>query len=79
MSFKDFVGFALCLAAIVVGLYMGIWWAFIGGIVDVINQIKAEEVSAIGVAVGIAKVFFSGLIGWLSFVLLFIPGQAMLK
>lgn len=71
-------GVVMMVAGIALGLYAGIWWAFIGGIVDVITEVRAEQLSAMGVAIGVAKVLFSGVIGWLSAALLLVPGYAVL-
>lgn len=73
------VGVLLILAGVVVGLYAGVWWAFIGGIVDILNEVRAPELSSINVAIGVAKVVFSGFIGWVSGMLLMVPGVAMLQ
>jgi len=67
----------MILASIIVGLYVGVWVCFIGGIVQVIDAIRAPELSSWLVAVGIAKVFFAGLAGWLSAAVLFFPGVAL--
>lgn len=74
---KQIVGLLMVAAAVVFGLWAGIWWAFIGGIVDIVEQIRAPDLSAIGIALGVAKVFFAGLIGWAAFALLAIPGLAL--
>lgn len=73
------VGVLLILAGAAFGLYAGVWWAFIGGIVDILNEVRAPELSALNVAIGVAKVVFSGLIGWVSGMLLMVPGVALLK
>ena len=62
-----FAGVAYIIGAIVFGLWAGIWWAFIGGIVLVIESAKADPVNAFGVAFGIARVIFTALIGWGAF------------
>lgn len=72
------IGVLLIVVGIAAGVYAGIWWAFIGGIVDVITEIRADELSAMGVAIGVAKVFFSGLIGWVSVAVFAGPGYAMI-
>ena len=60
-----FAGIALMLF----GLYTGIVTLFIGGIVDLINQIKAPETENTAVAWGIAKIMFSEMIaGMIMFV-----------
>lgn len=76
---QNVIGVLMIIGGIVCGLYAGIWWAFVGGIVDIINEVKAQEIEAINVAIGIAKVLFAGAIGQLSAVFLIIPGLAILK
>ena len=75
---KAIIGLILIIAGIVLGLYVGIWVCFIGGIVQVIDQIRAPELTATIVAWGIAKIFLAGLFGWLSAMLGIIPGYALL-
>lgn len=76
---KALIGLALILAGVIGGLYFGLWWAFIGGIVDVINAAIAPNIDAQKIALGIAKFAFSGIIGWLVFVLFVVPGNAILQ
>lgn len=73
------VGLLMIIAGIVFGLWAGIWWAFIGGIVDIINEVRAPDLSAINVAIGVAKIFFAGLIGWAAAALLILPGSYIVK
>ena len=60
---KTFLGLLLIIFGIGFGLYVGIWWAFIGGIVQLIQAIKTEDIIAMDIAIGIAKIFFAGSIG----------------
>lgn len=76
---RSVLGFLMIGVGVVCGVYVGVWWAFIGGIVDVIASIRAEELVAMNVAIGIAKSMFAGVIGFGSAVILVIPGVAMLK
>jgi uncharacterized membrane protein len=76
---KTLIGLLLILAGIALGLYVGIWLCFIGGIVDVINAIKTTPVPALQVAVGVAKVIFSGFLGQLSFWLSAVVGLAFIQ
>jgi hypothetical protein len=71
-------GLATILIGIGVGLYFGFWWAFIGGIIDVVNAFKADDISALAVALGAAKVVFASAIGWVSFAFFFLTGKALL-
>jgi len=73
------IGLLMCVLGLLVGLYVGVWWAFIGGIVDVITEIRAADMSAINIAIGIAKVMFAGFFGYLSAIVLIIPGLALTR
>jgi hypothetical protein len=76
---KAILGLDLMSVGVALGLYVGIWWAFIGGIVDVIREIRAPDLDAMNVAIGVAKVIFSSLIGYVAAALALIPGYALLK
>ena len=76
---KAVVGVLLVIAGIAFGLYAGIWWAFIGGIVDIISEVRSPDLSALNVAIGVVKVLFAGLIGWLSGAVFIIPGIVMIE
>ena len=71
------IGVLMMVAGVVLGLYAGIWWAFIGGITGAITGVMTVPVDGAMIAVGVAKVFFAGLIGWGSGVALFLPGLAL--
>ena len=70
-------GLLLILGGIVGGLYVGIWLMLIGGIVDVINAAQTTPVPAVDVGIGVVKVLFAGLVGWLSGILPIIFGAAV--
>ena len=72
------IGLALMAFSIFFGLFAGVWICFIGGIVDIIEQIKGPELSALVIAFGIFKVFFSGIIGWVSGIFMFGTGFTLL-
>jgi hypothetical protein len=76
---KDFLGVLLIICGIVFGAYIGVFVCFVGGIVDVIEQIRAADLSAIAVAVGIAKVMFAGFAGFASGGIIALLGLAILK
>ena len=76
---KGVIGLLMILVGIVLGFYVGLWVCFIGGIVGVIEEIKADELSALRVAVSVAKIMFAGFFGWLSGVILVLPGLVVMK
>ena len=75
---KGILGFIFIIAGILVGLYIGVWICFIGGIVQIIEQVRAENLEPIKVAVGIAKIFLSGLAVWLSATIFILPGYGLI-
>lgn len=74
---KTGLGILLILSGIVFGLYAGLWWAFIGGIIQIIDAAKATPTPPMDVALGIVRIVFAGFIGAVSGMLLVIPGAAM--
>ena len=66
MNTRNILGIALIVAGVILGVYVGIWVCFVGGIVDVIEQIRAENIEALSIAWGVAKVLFAGLFGIVS-------------
>lgn len=73
-------GAFLIFLGIVLGLYMGLWWAFIGGMMQVLQQfIQTAPIDALTVSLGVAKVVFAAAIGWVSGMLLVIPGFAFVN
>lgn len=70
----------MIIAGIAFGFYVGVWVCFVGGIVQLINEIKSPEaVSALSIGWGIAKIVFAGFFGWLAGAFVVIPGIAMMK
>lgn len=73
------LGLVLVFAGVVFGLWAGVWWAFIGGAMDVISQIKADEMDALVFGCGVLKFLCAGLIGWVSGIFAVIPGIAICR
>jgi uncharacterized membrane protein required for colicin V production len=63
---RGFLSVALSIAGIVGGIYVGFWLFFIGGIVQIINEVKSTDTNAMIVALGVAKIVFAGLAGGLT-------------
>lgn len=78
MNWKFWVGLTMFVGGIALGLYVGVWLLFIGGIVQVIQAATADPVSAMGVAVGLFRIVAASAAGTLSAMFLVIPGWAML-
>ena len=78
-TFKAIAGLLICFLSIVVGLYLGVWIMFVGGMVQIVDAVKSVPTDAMGIMLGMARFFFSGAVGWLSFMFLFAIGRAMLE
>lgn len=76
---REWLGILMIFTGAALGLYVGIWVCLIGGIVDIIEAIKATETEAMAVAIGVVKIVFAGAVGSASALMLMLPGQAMLK
>jgi len=60
---KKVIGILIAIVGIALGIYVGVWLMFVGGIVQIINSING-----LGIALGIARIIFcevGGLIAWL--------------
>lgn len=77
--FQAIFGAALIIGGMALGLYVGFWLMFIGGIVDVINAVKAPETEVMAVALGIAKAVFASFLGIIAAVVPCFIGYVLLE
>lgn len=59
---RKILGIIIAIIGIALGIYVGFWLMFVGGITQIINSIN--PVNGLGIALGIAKIIFCE-IGWL--------------
>lgn len=78
-SILAIIGVVALICGVLFGVYMGIGWAFIGGIVQFVEAVKATPVEGLQVALGVARVFFCAVIGWVSGLIACIPGFLLIK
>ena len=76
---KIILGVILILAGVAVGLYVGVWLCFIGGIIQIVDAIKTTPTEGFEIAIGILRVVFAGVAGVLSAFIAIFPGWAMLN
>ena len=62
---KAVMAILFCVAGILLGLYVGIWLCFIGGIVQIVEAAKANPVSSWGIAFGITRIIIASPVGWI--------------
>lgn len=63
---KKIIGILIAIAGIALGIYVGVWLMFVGGIVQIINSINPTN--GLGIALGIVRIVFCEvgvLIAWL--------------
>ena len=63
---KESIGLIIGLVGIALGFYVGVWLCLVGGLVDIIEQARAENLVPVIVAGGAAKVLCSSLLGRLT-------------
>ena len=67
---KKIIGILIASVGIALGIYVGVWLMFVGGIVQIVNSIN--PINGLGIALGIARIVFcevGGLIAWLGIVI----------
>lgn len=74
---KPVIGLVMIVLGVILGLYVGIWVCFVGGIYQIITAVAAPQLAAWPLAVGIGKVMFAGVAGWVSAGALILPGIAV--
>lgn len=62
--FIQFIAAVMALCSVGFGVYVGFWCCFIGGIVDIIKEVKQDDVEALVVAFGVVKIMLSTLCGF---------------
>ena len=69
----------LILCGILIGLYVGFWLMFIGGVVDIVAAIRADELDVAKLGWGIGKCLFAQFVGAVSAMVFCVPGAAILQ
>lgn len=76
---RNVIGIVLVVGGVAFGIYVGVWLCFIGGIVQIVDAVKATPVEGMGIAVGILRILMSTAAGGLAAFVAVLPGVAMLK
>lgn len=76
---RNVIGILLMVGGLVFGVYVGLWLCFIGGIVQIVEAVKATPVSGLDIGIGITRIIFAGFAGMLTAFVAVFPGFAMLK
>lgn len=82
---KTLFGVILIFLSVVLGLYVGGWVLFVGGIIDILEAVRdffaieGHVLEVMKIVWGIVKMCIASIVGWLVWLILFIPGLTMLK
>lgn len=74
---KTVLGILIIIGGIALGIWIGIWICLVGGIIQIVEALKATPVSSWGIAWGIVRVLLTSLAGWGSFGLCVFAGGAL--
>lgn len=73
------LGVLMILGGIVFGIYVGLWWAFIGGLFDIIREVRAPYMQASNILIGVLKMVGAGAIGGIATICVMFPGAALMS
>lgn len=76
---KTLTGILLIILGIAIGLYVGVYLMFIGGIVQIVDAVKTTPTDGLGIAWGIIRIMVGGLTGALSALVPCVFGWTLLK
>ena len=75
-------GIGLMVIGVLLGLYVGGWVFFVGGIaglIDVVSgAVNGNGISGMDVAVNVVKIMFAGFAGWVSVITCWLPSYALM-
>lgn len=63
---KNLIGTICIVLGILLGLYLGLWVLFIGGIFGIAKAIDSHTVTATLIAINVVKIILAGFVGWLT-------------
>ena len=76
---KKVLGVLMILLGVGLGLYIGVWVMFVGGIAGMVEIIQSNNFESMEIAKNVAKVVFAGAVGGIVAQLLIIPGYVLLN
>jgi len=62
---KNILGIALIVVGILLGLYVGLWVMFIGGIMGLASGFDLHTLTATLIGINVIKIFLAGFVGWM--------------
>lgn len=65
----------LAAAGVLAGIYVGVWWAFFGGIFQLVQEVRADELSEAGIVCGVLRIAFAGPLCYLTASVFIVPAN----
>ena len=75
---RNIIGFLIIAIGAVLGVYVGFWLMFVGGISEVIEFFKTQNADSLSVALSIAKIIFASGVGAVIFWVSYLTGMMIL-
>jgi hypothetical protein len=72
-------GVVLLVLSAVLGIYVGFWLMFIGGIVQFVNAVQMHPVPGMDIAIAVTRIIGAVFAGFLSFGIIFSAGLSLIK
>lgn len=76
---KFALGVALVILGIALGAYVGIWVCFVGGILDILQEIVDQTYNLKAIGIGVTKMILASLAGYISAIIAILPGWALIQ
>jgi hypothetical protein len=71
---RAIIGVLIIILGIAGGIYLGAWLCFVGGIIQVIEAVKATPIISSGIAIGLLRIVSASLVGWVTFLFCSVVG-----
>jgi hypothetical protein len=75
---KNVFGALMVLAGVLIGLYVGIWLMFVGGVFNIVEFAQGDFQEYAVLGWGIVKIMLAGFIGQICAMTFILPGMAIL-
>ena len=78
-ALRTIFGILLIIGGIALGIYVGLYLCFVGGIVQIVNAIKSSDVNGYAIAWGIVRIIFASVAGYICCYIPIIAGLALME
>lgn len=65
---RKLIGILVGIAGFIVAAYVGVYLMLVGGLIQIVEAVKLEDIPADQIAIGAARIIFTGLVFWIVFI-----------